>query len=151
MDAVFSEDACLQMQVRTEAISFPQSTVGQKAITQVLVKDFNQTYENIYTFCLEDTVIIENNTLQCRWLVYMNDITSGLSRVGFGNYQWEFAESNLVTHLKIMIDDMAILPVDNKLLSWVEGMPYPWASSTDMLGSLPEIDALNHLHNKLVC
>lgn len=52
LDGVFSTDARLEIRNRSEQISFPAVTVGLAGIADVLVRRFNQTYENIYSFCL---------------------------------------------------------------------------------------------------
>ena len=52
MKRVFAETAELEMTVETDAISFPPLTVGVDEITRVLVRDFDQINENVYTFCL---------------------------------------------------------------------------------------------------
>jgi hypothetical protein len=52
LPSAFSTDASLEMRVETENISFPPTSKGIDAITQVLVRDFGLVYENIYTFCL---------------------------------------------------------------------------------------------------
>jgi hypothetical protein len=52
MEAAFVDDATLEMVVKVEGMAFPPSAKGIDELTQVLVSRFNQTYENIYTFCL---------------------------------------------------------------------------------------------------
>src|SRR3954454_17711583 len=51
MRFAFAETARLETIVETNAISFPPLTQGLNKIAQVLVRDFVNTYENIYTFC----------------------------------------------------------------------------------------------------
>lgn len=50
---VFAENARLEMQVNSDAIFFPAVTQGRDAIGDVLVRKFGQTYENVYSFCLQ--------------------------------------------------------------------------------------------------
>ena len=48
----FAKDFELEMNVKTDAISFPNSAKGLEAITDVLVCRFAANFENIFTFCL---------------------------------------------------------------------------------------------------
>ncbi len=48
-------DCELEMVVRTDAISFPNSANGLEQVTQVLVANFGDQYENLRTFCLSKT------------------------------------------------------------------------------------------------
>ena len=52
MRRAFAEDATLEMVVNSGAISFPPFTEGVGSITDVLVTRFNETFENVRTFCL---------------------------------------------------------------------------------------------------
>lgn len=86
LDAAFTEDATLQMIVRTEAISFPASSVGREAIAETLVRRFNQTYENVYTLCIGSPPTANSETYSCNWLVAMSEKQGGAVRVGCGRY-----------------------------------------------------------------
>lgn len=81
MKSIFSENATLRMKVQTENISFPSDVTGLNEITETLIRDFNNSYENIYTICLSDTIEQREDVLNCRWLVGMTEKDSGLSRV----------------------------------------------------------------------
>lgn len=148
---VFTEDATLTMQVVSGAISFPEKTVGREAIAYVLVKDFNQKYEDIYTFCLEDTLVSRPDAIECRWLVCMRESQTGGIKIGVGRYYWEFQQEN-VKHLNISIDAMILLPISDNLdlLSWADGLSYPWVESTEILSRLPKADSLNPIHDQLM-
>ncbi len=91
MQSIFSDSAVLEMNVKTENIAFPSKTKGLDLITDVLVKKFNETYENIYTFCLSDSI---QQNIECRWLVGMTTKESGELRIGHGTYAWEFDKEN---------------------------------------------------------
>ncbi len=52
MRHVFAEDVQLEMVVKTEAISFPNSARGVAAIEEILGRRFANDFENVYTFCL---------------------------------------------------------------------------------------------------
>ncbi|MCS6763850.1 MAG: hypothetical protein MO853_07600 [Candidatus Protistobacter heckmanni] len=54
MAQAFMPDAVLDMQVKTDAISFPSRSEGLATISDVLVSRFGQTYENVYTICLAE-------------------------------------------------------------------------------------------------
>ena len=47
MRRAFHEHAVVEMSVRTQAISFPPWLNGCDAITDTLVRQFGQTYENV--------------------------------------------------------------------------------------------------------
>ncbi|GAA6151342.1 hypothetical protein [Pseudoteredinibacter isoporae] len=152
MSCVFSEHATLEMEVRTGAIDFPSATQGRDEITKTLVRDFNKTYENIYTFCLNDTVIEKENTLDCQWFVVMSEKLSGSIRVGYGNYKWRFSNDNsyFVDKLTIVIEDVMILSSseEGQILSWVSSLPYPCLPSSDVLNSMPGIHSLTEWPRK---
>ncbi len=151
MNGIFSESATLKMKVETDNISFPSEVTGLKDITEVLIHKFNNSYENIYTICLADTLKQDNNTICCRWLVGMTEKSSGSSRVGFGEYKWSFVDNRtcLVDHLTIVIENMVVLPgeAQHEMMSWLGNLSYPWASSSDVLTSVPDIALLSELRN----
>jgi len=148
MQSVFSNSAVLEMNVKTENIAFPSKTKSLNLITDVLVKTFNETYENIYTFFLSDSIqqnidIIEN--IECRWLVGMTTKESGELRVGHGTYAWEFdRELPLVNNLIITIDEMLILKPQHTtlIMNWLNQLPYPWCETADVNNSMPKLEGL---------
>ncbi len=153
MANVFSKDATLKIKVKTDNISFPSDVTGLSEITEILIRDFNKSYENIYTICLADTLEQHENVLNCRWLVGMTEKASGSPRVGFGDYHWSFeAEgSHLVTHLTIVIEDMIVLPREpqSEVMSWFDSLSYPWALLSDVLASMPEVALLAEVRGNL--
>jgi len=68
----FTVDAELTMQVNTSEISFPATVQGAKAISDVLVSEFAQRYENVYTFCIGAPPAAEA-AFSCDWLVCMSE------------------------------------------------------------------------------
>jgi hypothetical protein len=52
---IFTVAARLEIKMKTQSISFPADAVGLDAITDVLIRQFSQNYENVYTFCLFDS------------------------------------------------------------------------------------------------
>ncbi|MEH6472446.1 MAG: hypothetical protein V7752_14455 [Halopseudomonas sp.] len=149
MEAVFSQQATLKMDVQTDNISFPADVSGVEQITQTLVCEFNSTYENIYTLCLADTLQQTSTTLNCRWLVCMTEKVSGALRVGFGDYRWRFEDQppQLACELTIVIDTMTILPDEAlpAVMHWFDQQPYPWTRSSELLQSMPDIQPLTEL------
>ena len=150
MRDVFSANATLEMKVQSENISFPESVIGLSEITDTLVRNFNESYENIYTFCFTDSVRDESSVLACRWLVGMTDKNSGSARVGVGNYRWEF-ENGLAKSLIIVIETMIVLPQKNQIevMSWLGGLPYPWVLTSAVEASVPDIDLLSEVRANL--
>jgi len=154
MSSVFSENAVLEMKVKSDNISFPPNVTGCKQITEILVREFSQSYENIYTICVSDTVEQSSATLNCRWLVGMTETSSGLHKVGFGDYFWLFdaTKNVLVSQLTIIIDSMVILPSERQsaLMPWLDSLPAPWALSSEILVSMPNIPELSEVRDKLI-
>jgi len=146
MKGVFEGFASLTMEVKTDEIVFPSETIGLDAITNVLVRNFNQTYEDIYTFCITDSVIPNEKQTLCKWIVVMSDNEKGNIRVGYGNYKWTF-NNDLVSQLTIIIEKMIVLDKNNnaEIFSWLKKQAYPWCDSGDLLKEVPaSISFLKH-------
>jgi hypothetical protein len=146
MERAFVQDCELQMQLLTDAISFPSSAHGLESVTDVLVRNFGSQYENVRTFCLSRP---ESNRLlgfQCDWLVGMSNKSDGDVRVGCGEYTWDFdaAGDGRVKRLLIKIEFMCVLPASYQasVLQWLSAIPYPWSSCHEARAGLPSIDAL---------
>ena len=84
MKHAFAEAATLEMVVRTGSISFPPISTGLESISDVLVRRFAQTYENVHTFCLAAPPQTDEVTFSCSWLVGMSEKESRMVRVGCG-------------------------------------------------------------------
>lgn len=138
--SVFSPDARLEICNRSNQISFPAVTVGLDAIADVLVRRFNQAYENIYSFYL-DRPGPKDAAFCCDWLVGMTDKESRSVRVGCGRYDWSFQRMPVVlaTRLVITIESMLVLDASRttSVLDWLRGLKYPWTSIADVLRSRP--------------
>ncbi len=129
---VFAHDAHLEINNRSAEIQFPSMTRGIEAIADVLVRRFNQTYENIYSFYMSRPG--ENDTeFSCDWLVSMSEKESQSIRVGCGRYDWTFLADRmrLATRLVIAIDQMLVLPPEAaiEVRAWLLRLSYPWASA----------------------
>ena len=146
MKAAFSDSATLDMKVKTESISFPAHSVGLDAITNGLVRNFNQTYENVYTLCLSDSLKYQKNTMSCNWLVGMTEKEGGNIRVGCGKYDWRFNDEtpNLAIHLTITIEHMLVLTPDhaNQVMEWLGKLPYPFCESKRAFEFMPDFEPL---------
>src|SRR5580698_825757 len=121
MPNAFKVDAELVMEVKTEEISFPTLVKGVDGISAVLVSQFAQRYENIYTLCMGEPPDDET-TFRCNWLVCMTEKVSGAARVGFGSYEWLCPDgSGEISKLQITIEEMKILPSESSqlILQWV--------------------------------
>ncbi|MCJ8336847.1 MAG: hypothetical protein MJK10_00090 [Pseudomonadales bacterium] len=153
LSKVFSTNAQLQMQVNSENIAFPSQTHGLQDITQVLVKSFGQSYENIYTFCIEESVTVQNGLVKCQWLVGMSERETGSLRIGVGDYHWQFSKraDGLVDSLMIKIEQMLVLNAEHQdaLLYPLENLPYPWCSRQKLLEQLPNLAALQLIKSTL--
>ena len=148
MPEAFTEGAVLTMDVRTDTIQFPQATRGREGITDVLVRRFNQTYENVYTFCLGAPPLVPVPRFECGWLVVMSEKATGRLRTGSGRYAWAFdADSGLVSDLVITIDGMLVLPAELVPLAtaWARSLPYPWCPLELAESTMPALRELQDL------
>jgi len=140
MRQAFSEDIALEMVVKTDAISFPSTASGLKAVEDILVRRFGVEYENIYTFCLSQPSKTERAIFQCHWLVGMSARDTGQPlRVGCGRYDWHFNAHGKVVRLAITIEITKILPGAelDEVMPWLSSLPYPWCSPSQALLSFP--------------
>ena len=152
MPEAFTEGAQLTMDVRTDTIQFPQTTHGRDGITDVLVRRFNQTYENVYTLCLGLPPEPGVQDFSCDWLVAMSQKQDGAVRVGCGRYDWSFTPGGpMVSALTITIETMEVMPHYTlaPVMNWVSGLPYPWCPRTALARAAPRLSgvaqALRHL------
>ena len=149
----FASIAAVEIIVNTPAISFPPSVTGLDAITDVLVRRFALTYENVYTFCLSSPPSDDIHAFSCDWLVAMSEKQSGAVRVGCGRYDWRFELDGrcLAKRLVITIDVMQKLNPDrvSAVMDWVSALPYPWCPAGVAVKSAPGIadlaDAMRRL------
>ncbi len=77
MRRAFTEDAELEIVVKTDAISFPSSAKGSSAIEDIVVRRFGLDYENVYTFCLSQPSQANRRHFPCHWLVGMSARSDG--------------------------------------------------------------------------
>jgi hypothetical protein len=142
---VFEPGAELVVVNHADTISFPARTVGREAITDVLVRNFGQTYENVYSFYLRRPQAAAE-AFSCGWLVAMSEKQSKSVRVGCGRYDWSFAKAapHLATHLTITIQAMQVLPPAElaAVLAWVQALNYPWCAVDEVARASPSIDLL---------
>lgn len=151
MPEAFTEGALLTMDVRTDTIQFPPATLGRDAIADVLVRRFNQAYENVYTFCLGAPPLAPVPQFECAWLVVMSEKATGRLRTGCGRYAWTFdGDSGLVSELVITIRGMLVLPPElvPAAMGWVRALPHPWCPlelADASMPALPELQPLREL------
>lgn len=142
MTQAFAPDARLEMKVDTDAISFPPLTKGRDEISQLLVRNFGQSYDNVFTWCVEDSLRQQENSWVCQWLVCMTEKSSGDIRVGCGLYHWQFEgkeDQCRVQQLTIEIDEMKVLPPAHReeIEQWIIQPGWPWATRTELLAQMP--------------
>ena len=147
----FTSEAELVMNVKTSEISFPNSIQGTAGISDVLVSQFALQYENVYTFCIGKPP--ENElSLHCHWLVCMTEKRAGAARVGFGQYQWEFDDTQgKISKLQITIEEMNTLPdaCSTPILAWARTLPYPWCPSAAPARGAPAFEPVQRIANVL--
>jgi hypothetical protein len=146
MRRAFSEDATLDMVVRTDAISFPSSGRGLAAIEDMVGRRFADDFENVYTFCLSRPDERHGRHFPCHWLVGMSAKKNGPIRVGCGRYDWYFTEDArcLIERAIITIEAMQQFPATDleRIMAWLAALPYPWCTPADALRGLPELGEL---------
>jgi len=146
MRRAFTGTATLNMIVKTGAISFPPLSNGIDSITEVLVRRFAQSYENVLTFCIGDPPKNDAGSFSCDWMVGMSERETGAVRVGCGRYDWQFqtVEPFLTRELTITIEFMQILPPSTLevIMDWLSGLPYPWCPITKAVASAPKVEGL---------
>src|SRR5439155_9782103 len=118
---------------------------GIASITDVLVRKFGQTYENVYSFSLERPPL-RAISFSCDWMVGMSEKSTGSARVGCGRYDWHFQAEPpwLVDRLGITIEGMLVLPSSSleMLFGWLTRLPYPWCEPSVIARTAPAIDGL---------
>lgn len=154
MAQAFAPDVTLEMVVHSDGIAFPPRTTGLEAVTDVLVRRFGETYENIHTFCLCPRPVSDAPTFSCGWLVGMCERKNGSLRIGTGSYDWSFrsqAGARLVQALKITIEQMLVLPEGHvtAVMGWLDRLPYPWCSIEMMERTAPRLAELEPVARKL--
>jgi hypothetical protein len=146
MRNVFCEDATLKTCVKAASIVFPEVSQGCTAITDVLIRQFRQSYENVRSFYLDRPAAVTAE-FSCRWLVGMSERASGNVRVGCGRYDWTFqpAPPRLATNLLITIEGMQVLPPANlaAVRAWLRQLDYPWSSARAVVAAAPAIKLLD--------
>ena len=140
LDDVFTADARLEIRNRSELISFPAATAGRDAIADVLVRRFNQTYENIYSYCLSRPNS-SMDAFSCDWLVTMSDRATQSVRIGCGHYEWTFQRAPTMRVKQLVITIARMLALDRsvagKVRRWLAELDYPWTSAAAVTRSLP--------------
>jgi hypothetical protein len=153
MSRIFTVAARVEIKMKTQSIAFPAGAVGLDAITDVLIRQFSQNYENVYTFCLFDSSENHENKFSCDWLVVMTEKNGGGLRVGCGSYNWSFDHQQeiLADHLIITIEQMILLSPDfyDQIFAWVIKLPYPRCSAVEMLETMPSLALLNSVRNQI--
>ena len=138
----FTPDASLEMTVRTATIAFPAQASGRAAIADILVRNFAQTYENVYTLCIGQPPAGHASTHACQWLVGMSVKASGELRIGCGDYLWQFVPgSGLVRHLSITIEHMQVYAAQDlePVMNWLQSLDYPWCLPGEMIEGVAQI------------
>ena len=148
LNHAFAEDATLAMELQTQAIAFPSALSGRDAIADVLVRQFNQKFENIYTLCVGDPNEVQKENYRCPWLVVMTGKQDDSLRIGCGVYDWRFrATDNRVRALTITIDMMETAPATSTtdVMTWVSGLPYPWCELSAAADKAPDVAAVRRV------
>ena len=146
MPRAFVEAATLEMVVKAGSISFPPISNGLESISNVLVRRFSQTYENIRTFCLAEPPRSDDAKFSCGWLVGMSEKENRMVWVGCGRYDWVFQSHGprLVERLTITIELMQSLAPSSltSVMAWLSQLPYPWCPVQTALANAPTLDGL---------
>lgn len=153
MKRAFAADATLRMIVDSGAISFPPSSVGLESISDVLVRRFAQTYENVHTLCLATPPRDDAVDFSCDWLVGMSEKDGRRVRVGYGRYDWLFQlqPTYLIERLTITIHQMESLAPSclAPVMNWLAGLPHPWCTAQAALAGIPSLEGLQLIRHSL--
>ena len=153
MERAFAADATLEMVVDSGAISFPPSSVGLEPISDVLVRRFAQTYENVRTLCLATPPRNDVVNFSCDWLVGMSEKDDRRVRLGYGRYDWLFQSrpTHLVERLTITIHQMESLAPSSlaPVMNWLASLPYPWCTAQAALAGIPSLEGLQPIRQSL--
>lgn len=132
LSRVFTADARLEVRNRAAGVDLPADSQGREAIADALVRRFNQTYENIYSFYLARPPA-DATQFSCDWLVGMTEKANGQARVGCGRYDWTFGNAPVraAVRLVITIERMERLPPASAeaLQRWLLELDYPWTTA----------------------
>jgi hypothetical protein len=155
MADAFEPEAVVEMTVHTQAISFPSRLDGLDRITDVLVRDFGRTYENVHSFCLQKPgEDVSSGRFRCDWLVAMSEKTSRSLRVGCGHYDWHFGCTDRwrVRRLDITITAMEVLDDGDRVdvWGWVWALERPWTRPDAALALLPRHPQLESIRQALM-
>jgi len=153
LERAFAEDATLEMIVHEGTITFPPFSYGLRSITDVLVRRFAQTFENVHTFCLAPPPQVDALDFSCHWLVGMSEKETSLVRVGCGRYDWRFRQRQprVAEGLVITIDQMQslapafVMPV----MRWLSQLSYPWCAAPEASRGIPMLDELRSIQRYL--
>lgn len=149
----FAPTATVEVVAKTPTISFPSVVTGLDAVTDVFVRKFAATYENVYTFCLASPPSDDSDAFSCDWLVAMSEKQDGAVRVGSGRYDWGFERDGdcRVETLVITIDVMQKLRPDclRPVMDWVTALPYPWCPAGVAVKSAPNLADLAETMRRL--
>lgn len=142
--AAFTEDAQLAIRVNTVGIAFPPGAEGCEAIADLLVRQFNQTWENIYTVCIGDPPDAAVASFSCNWLVTMSAKSDLGARIGCGRYDWTFdAHTGLARSLVITIETMiASAERADAIADWSATLDPPWCSEAQLQALASDAPAL---------
>ncbi|MGN6527793.1 MAG: hypothetical protein ACTHL8_15510 [Burkholderiaceae bacterium] len=150
MQDAFADDARLRMLVRTTAISFPPEVRGRVAITDTLVRHFNQVWENVHTLCLGAPPAAGADAFSCEWLVVMSGKRDGGLRAGCGRYDWVFGDDGRVRALDITIDTMESAACElAPVMGWVSALPWPWCARTALHAGAPRVAIVQDVLGRL--
>ena len=153
MERAFAENAKLEMVVSSGTIAFPPVSIGLPAISDVLVRRFAQTYENVHTICVSAPPADDQFSFSCNWLVGMSEKESRSVRVGCGRYDWQFQSQGqrLVDRLAITIERMELLPPSHlaSVVEWLSRLPYPWCAAQAALAGIPSHELLRPIQQGL--
>ena len=131
LEDIYSDDAVVNFEIASEKITFPENVNGNKAIAEVLSRNFNLNYKDVKTYYLAKPTDNFENIYAQNWLVIMRDIGSEETRVGTGYYNWQFstgADGFKIGRHKIYIHEMLSFIDDKKAeLNRIQSqLTYPW-------------------------
>ncbi len=142
----FSEDGEVTFEIKPTNISFPEILKGNKTISTEMFGDFHHAFEKVKSFYLDQDFkeLNEQRVTNQHWLVSMKERETGKTRIGTGQYHWQFETSEtqgwVVKHVHIVIAHMISFDDESNWLERVQETltDYPWADKEVVINCLAE-------------
>lgn len=156
LEQTFGEGGLVTFDVKPTNIFFPEKIEGNKEIASQMFGDFHDAFTQVKSYYLDMPVdqLSQNSVKSQPWLVSMKERDSGNTRIGVGQYHWNFereGERWVVSHVHIVIEYMISFNDDTDWLRHFQFRQsrYPWAALSDVLSLVSEKSELRDVQQYL--